>query len=154
MPVVESKAADVFAFAMVAVEVFTGEVPFPGEPFAVVPSLVLKGGRPEMPQGAEQIGLTDEIWEFLERCWHQNPKKRPTMGEVARRWQRFVDSENDGVVDNARIFYLPVFAPFDRLRRTPPTTGLSHPQPSAAGCQSEKHAGAVEHEKKRFLGLF
>ena len=89
MAVVESKAADVFAFAMVVIEVYTGRVPFSGEPAATVPSLVLKGERPEMPQDAEQVGLTDDIWEFLKRCWHQNPKKRPATKEVVRKWQKF-----------------------------------------------------------------
>ena len=131
MPVMESKAADVFAFAMVAVEVYTGEVPFQGDPPAMAASRVLKGGRPEMPRDAEQMGLTNDIWEFLERCWHQNPKKRPTVKEVVRKWQRFVDGEDAGVVNDARTFPVPVPAFFDRLRRTP-TAGPSRPQPEGS----------------------
>ena len=103
-PVTESKAADVFAFAMFAVEVFTGKVPFPEEPPAMASSRMLKGERPEMPQDAEQIGVTDEIWALLERCWQQDPKKRPTMKKVVRKWQRFVDSEDGGVVNDTRVF--------------------------------------------------
>ena len=131
MPVMESKAADVFAFAMVAVEVYTGEVPFQGDPPAMAASRVLKGGRPEMPRDAEQMGLTNDIWEFLERCWHQNPKKRPTMKEVVRKWQRFVDSEDAGVANETRTFPVLVPALFDRLKSTP-TAGPSRPQPEGS----------------------
>ena len=121
----ESKPADVFAFAMVAVEVYTGKVPFPEEPPAMAPSRVLKGERPEMPQDSEQIGVTDDIWALLERCWQQDPKKRPTMEKVVRKWQRFVDSEDAGVANDAGAFSILVSAFFDRARRTQPRAGPS-----------------------------
>ena len=93
MPVVESKAADVFAFGMLAVEVFTGKIPFENLENEAAALRILKGGRPEMPGNAEAIGLTVEIWNLLKSCWHQNPKKRPTMGEVVRRWRKFVEDD-------------------------------------------------------------
>ena len=94
MPVVESKAADVFAFGMLAVEVFTGKIPFENLENEAAALRILKGGRPEMPENAEAIGLTVEIWNLLKSCWHQNPKRRPTIEEVVRRWRKFV--EDDG----------------------------------------------------------
>jgi len=150
LPVMESKAADVFAFAMFAVEVYTGKVPFQGETPAMAPWRVLRGDRPEIPQDTEQTGLTKEIREFLERCWHQNPKKRPKMKEVVRKWQGFVDSEDTGVVNDTRTFSIPVPTFSDRPGRTPPTTGPSLPQPE----RSEPIPRAVKHRKKWFLGLF
>ncbi|KAF9789416.1 kinase-like domain-containing protein [Thelephora terrestris] len=75
MPVMESTAADVFAFAMISLEVFTG-------------------GRPEMPKDAQAIGLTAGMWTLLESCWQQSPKKRPQMEEVVERWGQFVGEED------------------------------------------------------------
>ncbi|KAF9647758.1 kinase-like protein [Thelephora ganbajun] len=95
MSVMESKAVDVFAFGMTAVEVFTGKIPFEEQRDEVVGLHISRGGRPDMPANAQTIGLTGEMWKFLENCWHQNPKKRPTVKEVVRRWQKFVENIND-----------------------------------------------------------
>ena len=89
MPVMESKAADVFAFGIFAAELYTGAAPFETETPVVAAQNHGKGKRPEMSENAQQGGLTDEIWKLLERCWEQKPKKRPTMEEVVRRWQGF-----------------------------------------------------------------
>ena len=94
MPVMESKAADVFAFGMFAVEVFTDKIPFEEQKHEAVVLRISQGGRPEMPGNAQAIGLTAEIWDLLESCWRQDLKKRPTMGDVVRSWQNFV-GDND-----------------------------------------------------------
>ena len=91
----ESKPADVYAFAMLAVEAFTGMVPLEGRKNESVMHFVLEGGRPEMPANAQVAGLTSEIWDFLESCWEHNPEKRPTVEEVVRRWEKFVERSDD-----------------------------------------------------------
>jgi hypothetical protein len=93
--VAESKAADVFAFGMLAVEVFTGKVPFEEKRDEAVVLHIVRGGRPEVPQDAQALGLTAEMWELLESCWQQNPKKRPTVQQVVKKWQRFVGNDGD-----------------------------------------------------------
>jgi len=97
MPVMESKTADVFAFGMLAVEVFTGKLPFGEQRSEAVVLRISQGGRPEMPEAAQAVavGLTGEIWKLLESCWQQNPEERPTMEEIVRRWERFVENSND-----------------------------------------------------------
>ena len=92
----ESKPADVYAFAMLMVETFSGAVPFGNLKSEMVVLRVLRGGRPERPRNAQAVGLTDEMWKLLQRCWQQDPDKRPTMEEVVRRWQKFVGRNNDG----------------------------------------------------------
>ncbi|KAF9642002.1 kinase-like protein, partial [Thelephora ganbajun] len=77
-----SKSADVFAFAMLAVEVFTGNVPFGNMRNESVVIHIAGGKRPAKPQAAEQLGLTAEMWKFIEKCWNANPNKRPTIDEV------------------------------------------------------------------------
>ena len=99
MPVMETKPADVFSFAMLVVEVFTGKIPFEELKNEVVALRISQGGRPEMPKDAQAMGITDGLWHLLESCWDQNPKKRPTMEEVVRRWRMFVEHDgNDNVV--------------------------------------------------------
>ena len=86
-----SKPADVFAFAMLAVEVFTGKIPFGNMRNEMVPVQIAQGKRPAKPQVAEQFGLTTEMWRFIEKCWSQNPAERPAMNEVVRTWEGFVN---------------------------------------------------------------
>ena len=105
MPVMESKAADVFAFGMFAVEVFTGKIPFEEQKNEAVVLRISRGGRPEMPENSQMVGLTAEMWKLLESCWQQNPKRRPTMEEVVRRWEKFVGDNGDrnGVIECVQI---------------------------------------------------
>ena len=92
----ESKPADVFSFAMFAVEIFTGTVPFEKQTLTMAASRILHGERPEMPGNAPEVGLTSEMWKLLESCWQQDPKKRPAMEEVVKEWRKFVEQNGDG----------------------------------------------------------
>lgn len=87
-PGVVSKAADVFAFAMVVVEVFTGKVPCSETPTLRVAEDTKKGSRPEMPEGITY----DEMWGSVEKCWAQCPDERPTMQEVVEQWKGFAQN--------------------------------------------------------------
>lgn len=80
--VTESKPADVFAFAMLAIEVFSVQLPFVGYSDAEAARLISNGSRPDRPQNAQDVGLTDEVWELLKKCWHQRPTQRPTVDRV------------------------------------------------------------------------
>ena len=91
--VLESKPADVFAFAMLAVEVFTGKVPFEEQGNPGAASRIFKGDRPEFPQNAEDVGLTIQMWELLQRCWDAEPTKRPTIEEVVETWDGLIENE-------------------------------------------------------------
>jgi len=49
----------------------------------------MTGERLARPQGAQELGLTDLIWDMTLRCWHQDPALQPTMVEVVglvREW--------------------------------------------------------------------
>ena len=88
--VMESKPADVFAFAMVAIEVFTGKVPFSELGKTGAATRIFRRGRPECPMNAGAVGLTPQMWKFIQRCWDSNPEKRPTIEEVVRTWEGFM----------------------------------------------------------------
>ena len=77
---------------MLAVEVFTGEVPFPSLMNGSVVIQLVKGGRPAKPEAAEQLGLTAEMWTFITKCWSTDPSERPTMDEVATAWEGFASA--------------------------------------------------------------
>ena len=42
----------------------------------------MDGERPARPQEAQELGLTDPMWDMTIRCWDQDPAQRPTMIEV------------------------------------------------------------------------
>ncbi|KAF9646101.1 kinase-like protein, partial [Thelephora ganbajun] len=90
-PLAGSKSADVFAFAMLAVEVFSGRTPFEDVNNALAGIRILEGKRPAKSQAGEQLGLTAEMWKLIEKCWNASPNKRPTIDEVVGTWEGFVN---------------------------------------------------------------
>jgi len=56
-------------------------------------SLKIMGGeRPARPQKAQELGLTDLVWNMTCKCWRQDPARRPTVTEVVgllRKWSVF-----------------------------------------------------------------
>lgn len=91
--VVESERADIFAFAMLTIEVFTGKVPFWKLGNSAVVNQIFLGSRPEFPQGIEEVGLTLQIQEFLARCWDQEPTQRPDINEAMAVWRGFLGED-------------------------------------------------------------
>jgi len=93
--------ADIYAFGLVifqvceqdcedlpwlyihSLQVLTGELPFHGiQQSALVYVVVQEGKRPDKPQNASSIGLSDLLWSFVQRCWDADMKLRPGAGEV------------------------------------------------------------------------
>ena len=129
-PAMESCPADVFAFAMVAVEVFTGKIPFEKQKTQTAAQKIAKGGRPEMPGNAQEVGLTGEMWKLLESCWQQDPRKRPKMEEVVKEWEKFVGRNSIAgcvqVTPAIQSSSLVPSSPFcDRFRTKQPAAGPS-----------------------------
>jgi serine/threonine protein kinase len=76
------KASDLYALGMVVYEVLSGHVPFHLHACHIVPVKVLRGDRPERPQGPGGRWFTNEIWELLERCWKHQPGDRPSVNQA------------------------------------------------------------------------
>ena len=75
-------AADVFAFAMLAVEVLTSHVPFASIKNAQdVGQEILRGGRPPRPEAVKD----DAVRDLIQACWNQNPSDRLAIGQVVQR---------------------------------------------------------------------
>jgi len=49
---------------------------------------VVMGVRPTKPGNASAIGFSDSLWRFAQRCWHDDAKLRPKVGEVVTRLER------------------------------------------------------------------
>jgi serine/threonine protein kinase len=92
-----SKAADVFSFAGVMIEVchgeptwsrhrpdvfstkaVTGAAPFGNNPYAAVLAIA-RGERPPKPTNPI---LTDRLWLLMQRCWDQKAHQRPSASEI------------------------------------------------------------------------
>jgi len=87
-----AETCDIYSLAMVVVEAFTGEIPFPECVDAQVMLTISKGRRPPKPPGRERLGLLPAIWKLTKECWNQNPDRRPDVASVLRRFQVIVNT--------------------------------------------------------------
>ena len=81
---IPTKKSDCYALGMVIYEVLSGQTPYsPWKPPAVMWK-VMRGERPERPQGGEGSLFTDGIWKVLELCWKSQPCDRINVQAVLR----------------------------------------------------------------------
>ena len=65
-------------------QVLTGSPPFTRrENKELACKIVLEGERPLRPTDSGKLGLTDEVWGTLQRCWEKEPSARPSIDEVS-----------------------------------------------------------------------
>ncbi|KNZ73265.1 putative serine/threonine-protein kinase [Termitomyces sp. J132] len=88
--VYNSKASDVYAWASICYETFTGNLPFFETPnLATVRKKVMQGVTPTCPQPDDPAwlkhGLNDRIWSLMTDCWSLRPSERPDMATVISR---------------------------------------------------------------------
>ncbi|KAH0589950.1 hypothetical protein H2248_000136 [Termitomyces sp. 'cryptogamus'] len=83
----DTTASDVYAFAMVAYEIFANQLPFPQLRVDIsIMRAVVEGERPLRPPADSTSwsmwGLTDQIWSLMEACWLSQSEQRPAMQDV------------------------------------------------------------------------
>ncbi|KAL2918541.1 hypothetical protein HK105_201942 [Polyrhizophydium stewartii] len=101
-------SSDVFSFAMTAIELLTGDVPFAEDRQAdsIVEEWIKDGERPSRPQGTP-----DALWELIRKCWNQNPLARPTFREIVSTLESLPSEKLDLAKDAARpVINKPVVA--------------------------------------------
>ena len=99
-----TQQADVYAFSLVILQVtpfyrpdffvfltfskvLTGELPFRNYPNYRLQELahyVSFGARPEKPANAQDIGISDSLWELIQKCWDGQIAERPKIQEVVK----------------------------------------------------------------------
>jgi len=83
---VPSKEADIYALGMTVYQVLTGQWPFYPKREAEVVLAVISGKRPPKPENAEEIGMTEVVWELMEDCWREDRTERPDILRVLKRF--------------------------------------------------------------------
>ena len=83
---IPSKEADIYALGMTVYQVLMGEWPFYPRREGEVILAVISGERPPKPENAEEIGMTESVWELMKDCWKEDRTARPTITEVLKRF--------------------------------------------------------------------
>jgi serine/threonine protein kinase, bacterial len=74
-----TKATDIFSFGMTLWAVLHPDVDFPlGENEKDIEANLAKGVRPAITAS----DVSDDLTDLIEKCWHQNPKMRPSSKEA------------------------------------------------------------------------
>jgi len=81
-----SQWSDIYAFGMLAFEIFTDEVPFKSlgalSQYRIMAS-VHRGDRPSRASDTHQR-ISDDMWGIMRNCWVANPTVRPTAAAIVQ----------------------------------------------------------------------
>lgn len=76
-----STCSDVWSFGMVCLEILSGHQPFNNISRDIVVMREIDHGKtPERP--GRVVGLTDDVWALMRKCWTKKPDARPSIKEV------------------------------------------------------------------------
>ena len=60
----------------------SGLVPFHSVRDTEVVYKVIQGERPTIPVNASEVGISEDLWQLLVKCWNHNYPKRPQISEI------------------------------------------------------------------------
>jgi len=78
-------AADIYSLGMTLYEIISGNIPYADMKDQYKAGVAaLDGIRPSRPVGTDAVqrGLTDRLWDFIQRCWAERPGDRPTYTDL------------------------------------------------------------------------
>ncbi|KAL5638190.1 hypothetical protein ACGC1H_005030 [Rhizoctonia solani] len=91
---------DVWGWAMAALEIVSGSIPYHTHKQAMTIILQIGRGPPRRehhPKFEEYAYRPDEMWELLQKCWAMEPNDRPTIDEVVLRLKQIAKMTEAGV---------------------------------------------------------
>ncbi|KAF7378266.1 Kinase-like protein [Mycena sanguinolenta] len=98
-------ASDIYAFACVCLELYTGHPPFYGE-FPLTPAVtyhvVAKRKRPNRPSGHV---IPDLVWDLMEKCWAHDVADRPSILGILLRLP--MNDLDQGMISQTSLAYPP-----------------------------------------------
>jgi len=77
-----TESSDCYALGMTVYEILTGQAPFSRYNKHAAVAKVIRGERPERPDGLEGRWFTDDVWSILGHCWEPKPGDRPSIEDV------------------------------------------------------------------------
>ena len=85
-----------------AIQAFTGKLPFHelDNDVATIPRIIV-GARPQRPEDAFRFGLTDDVWQLIQRCWRLKVKRRPTISSVLQTLQNMLENDSPEDIDTS-----------------------------------------------------
>ena len=87
-----SEKADVYSFAIVLMEIFTGNLPYSHAPFDKMNQAQLMFQIVENHVRPIIEGVHPAIHHLIEECWNRDPRLRPSFSEIVQRLDR-LDAE-------------------------------------------------------------
>ncbi|KAG7462144.1 hypothetical protein MATL_G00199730 [Megalops atlanticus] len=93
-------ASDIYSYAILLWSIITGEEPYPYARSDLIRLRIPEGDRPDLSTvdrgGVE--GLR-ELADLMERCWHPNPKQRPSFHDCLPVTERVFELHKCGIKD-------------------------------------------------------
>ncbi|CAL5224575.1 g7281 [Coccomyxa viridis] len=86
---------DVYAFSMIAYELFEGAIPFEHlHPVEAARRAAMNHARPVWGKTCNRFGkvVPEEVKQLVEECWDPQPHKRPAFPVIAARLQKMFDA--------------------------------------------------------------
>jgi len=89
-----SSASDVYAFGIIANEMFSLHLPFDDTEYTYLWQLekkIVEGTRPSIP---DTVPLA--MHNLIQKCWHADPQKRPSFSIISKRISAFIEEREKG----------------------------------------------------------
>ncbi|KAK7687327.1 hypothetical protein QCA50_009833 [Cerrena zonata] len=78
----QTHAGDIYSFACVCIELYTGRDPWNEVSRYSVLLRVLKGERPVRPKFHDTVEMEDSLWDLIQTCWTPLPNERPMASRL------------------------------------------------------------------------